>query len=212
MIWTSKKYWVVIIIAITLSAAIKFSPDSPSSVVATSAPVDAGFSPSLPSARTSTQTLRESIAGADVAFEDLTVIRKAAHRNHCYGDNFYLLLAIRKAENGGAGREFGIENARCDAIMKKRPSDTLEIQAGWAAASIIKTHSRYIDDGGDGVINDEFIEYMANRYCPPVADGRNHENWKRNVKFWYGKLKANFSADFRGFDGLTRILKAGKSK
>lgn len=125
------------------------------------------------------------VAAGDI----LEVIHNAAHRNHCSGDSFYLLLAIRRAENGGVGRQFGIEHGRCDAIMKQRPYDTLDIQAGWAAASVVKAHGRYIDAGFDGVIGDEFIEYMASRYCPPIGDGSNHENWKRNVKFWFKKIK-----------------------
>ena len=66
---------------------------------------------------------------------ELQTIRAAAERNGLvYGsEDWFILLAIRKAENGPRGREFGILHPKCERIMKERPNDTLDIQAGWCA-------------------------------------------------------------------------------
>ncbi len=74
---------------------------------------------------------------AEVLFgSEYKVIKQAADRNQCYGDDFIILLAIRKAENGRKGLEFG--------VMHPRAIDTnLDIQAGWCAATIVKNRVRW---------------------------------------------------------------------
>ena len=108
--------------------------------------------------------------------QELQMIRKEAIENHCTGDLLYILLAIRKAENGSEGREFG--------IMHPRAVDTnLEIQAGWAAATVSKNYQRWLDAGSP----DGFITFLGNKYCPiGVAndpDGLN-QHWIGNVTKW----------------------------
>ena len=67
---------------------------------------------------------------------EIETIRTAADRNGCYGEDFYILLAIRKAEDGRAGLEFG--------VMHHRAKDTnLDIQAGWSAATIMENRKRF---------------------------------------------------------------------
>ncbi len=117
--------------------------------------------------------------------EELPIIRRAAERNNCIGDNFLLLLAIRKAENGSAGREFGILHPRCLAEIRRRPNCSLNIQAGWAAATIVKNRLRWMAAKSPG----EFIDWLADRHCPPSEDFEGNQNWKRNVKYFYGKFK-----------------------
>lgn len=108
---------------------------------------------------------------------EVPIIQKAALRNNCTGDDFLLLLAIRISENGAAGKEFGV----------KAPAawgTDLETQAAWAAATIMKNHSRYPSLKGES-----FIHALGGRYCPAVCDPQGNINWVRNVTYWYNKMK-----------------------
>lgn len=118
--------------------------------------------------------------------KEMPTIRKAAIRNGIKvgSEDWYRLLAIRKAENGKKGREFGIFHPRCDAEMKRRPNETLDIQAGWAAASIFKGRKRWIKAGKPG----DFTVFMGKRYCDPKAHPLN-KHWVKNVNYWMKKLR-----------------------
>jgi hypothetical protein len=111
---------------------------------------------------------------------ELPTIRKAAERNGIHHDSndWYLLLAIRKAENGRAGCEFGIKDPRAWET-------NLDIQAGWASATINGQHKRY----GSDEVTTAFIDSLANRYCPVSCDPDGNKNWKRNVNFWFEKFR-----------------------
>jgi hypothetical protein len=116
--------------------------------------------------------------------KELPIIRKAAERNNCNGKLFNILLAIRKAENGGAGFEFGV-------IAVK--GTNLDKQAGWCAATIVKNFQRWKNSGKfEGGVK-SFISFLGDRYCPIGAEndptGLN-VNWKRNVLNWYEKFEA----------------------
>jgi len=110
----------------------------------------------------------------EVCASELDVIVKAAIRNKCTGkENFRILLAIRLAENGGPGLEFG--------VMHPRARNTnLDTQAGWAAATIVKTRQRWLRAGRPF----DFITFLGLRYCPPKADPTGFKNWVRNVKLF----------------------------
>jgi len=107
----------------------------------------------------------------EVCASELDTIVKAAIRNKCTGkENFRILMAIRLQENGGPGMEFGI---------KGHPdANDLDSQAGWAAATIVKTRQRWLQDGRPC----DFIQYLGCRYCPPSDDPEGHKNWVKNVK------------------------------
>lgn len=109
--------------------------------------------------------------------DELPIIRAAAKRNDCHGELFTILLAIRKAENGRAGRELGI-------MHKKAINTDLDTQAGWAAATVVKNYKRWQDAGQP----DDFITFLGNRYCPPHIHPLN-KHWQTNVKTWIGYLK-----------------------
>lgn len=100
------------------------------------------------------------------------IIKKAAERNGCRGEDYLILLAIRKAENGRKGCEFGVKG--------KAWGTDLNTQAAWAAATIVKNRGRYESAGRPG----DFISYLAQHYCPLDA-----KNWQRNVKFWFERYK-----------------------
>ena len=102
---------------------------------------------------------------------ELSIIQKAAERNDCYGDDFLILLAIRKAENGRDKLAFGIMNEK---------ADTFDKQAGWCAATIVKNRGRWELAGRP----ESFVGYLSKRYCP-----LNYLVWKRNVEYWIERFK-----------------------
>lgn len=91
-----------------------------------------------------------------------------------------IVAAIRFAENGGKGREYG--------ILDKRVDRTYRSQAGWCAATVQKNYDRWCNLEKPG----EFIDYLGSRYCPVGADndptGLN-KHWVGNVKHWLGKIR-----------------------
>lgn len=109
-----------------------------------------------------------------VCASELDTIVRAAIRNKCAGkENFKILLAIRLQENGGPGKEFGIKHPRAW-------NTDLDTQAGWAAATIVKTRQRWLRAGRPY----NFITFLGLRYCPPKADPTGFKNWVRNVKYF----------------------------
>lgn len=90
-----------------------------------------------------------------------------------------IVAAIRKAENGAAGREYGILGEAVRRDMKRR-GDTYRVQAGWCAATVQKNYDRWVKAGSKG----DFIVFLGNRYCPVGAkndpNGLNR-NWIKNV-------------------------------
>jgi hypothetical protein len=108
--------------------------------------------------------------------EYLTII-EAAEANDC-ADPVLLcvLFAIRTAENGRAGIEFGVLNPRA----KDQPN-SLRVQAGWCAATVAKNHKRWIESEQEV----DFITFLGRRYCPVGADndpGRLNKHWIGNVR------------------------------
>lgn len=87
-------------------------------------------------------------------------------------ENLSILFSIRKAENGKAGREFGV-------LHPKAVNTNLRTQAGWAAATIMNHRKRH-DPKKDG----DFIASLSRRYAPVGAenDPNNlNRHWLDNV-------------------------------
>ena len=91
-----------------------------------------------------------------------------------------IVAAIRFAENGGRGREYGILHDRCEPTYRS--------QAGWCAATVQKTYDRWVKLGMPG----EFVCHLGARYCPVGADndptGLN-KNWVSNVQYFLKKIR-----------------------
>lgn len=92
-----------------------------------------------------------------------------------------VVYAIRRAENGRAGREFGI-------LHPKAVDTNLDTQAGWCAATVYKEWVRQGKPRDMGL----FIPQLGKRYCPVGAEndpkGLN-QNWVRNVtKFYHREI------------------------
>ncbi len=90
-----------------------------------------------------------------------------------------IVAAIRHAENGAAGREYGVLGPGVRRDMKRK-GDTYRPQAGWCAATVQKTYDRWVKAGKPG----DFIPFLGKRYCPVGADndpnGLN-KHWVKNV-------------------------------
>lgn len=90
-----------------------------------------------------------------------------------------IVAAIRYAENGGKGKEYG--------ILHPRVKPTYRSQAGWCAATVQKNYDRWVKAGSKG----EFIVFLGKRYCPVGAEndpnGLN-KNWTKNVRFYVDKF------------------------
>lgn len=91
-----------------------------------------------------------------------------------------IVAAIRHAENGRAGREYGI-------LHPKALGKDYRTQAGWCAATVQKTYDRWTRAGKPG----DFVTYLGKRYCPVGADndpqGLNR-HWVKNVTAWRQKI------------------------
>jgi len=91
-----------------------------------------------------------------------------------------IVTAIRYAENGGKGREYGILHKRCPKTYRG--------QAGWCAATVQKNYDRWVKAGKRG----EFIDFLGRVYCPVGAEndptGLN-KHWTKNVRHFVSRFK-----------------------
>ena len=94
-----------------------------------------------------------------------------------------VVAAIRYAENGRAGREYG--------ILHPRVKPTYRSQAGWCAATVARHWDRWIAKGGSPKDMKAFIVDLGGRYCPlddpRDKDGLNR-HWIPNVTKFYSRF------------------------
>lgn len=116
--------------------------------------------------------------------EQAVIFEQAAH----IGVPACFLAAIRLAENGRAGREFGVLS---------EGAETYEKQAHIAALSIRNNTYRYVVktdqwpiDSATGQLSRSFTEFMAARWAPIDAandpDGLNR-HWPKNVWTYFSE-------------------------
>ena len=101
-------------------------------------------------------------------------------RPECVRELAPIVAAIRYAENGRAGREYGILHPRVDPTYRS--------QAGWCAATVQKNWDRWHKAGAKG----EFITFLGGRYCPlddPRDKDKLNRHWIPNVN----KFKKRFA-------------------
>ena len=117
--------------------------------------------------------------GLDNATEYVDAIRVNI-RPKLHSELAPIVSAIRYAENGGKGREYG--------ILHKRVKPTYRSQAGWCAATVQKNYDRWVKAGKHG----KFIHFLGRRYCPVGAEndpqGLN-VHWIRNVTKFVSRFK-----------------------
>ncbi len=122
----------------------------------------------------------------------------AYHANRV-GVDLPLLLAIREAENGRNGVQFGIMHmgkynndsgfAHNNNFYSYPNDNELSKQTSWAAWTIRKNYERFNSlSSKERSKYADFIDFLGNRYAPIKADndpGNLNSNWKRNVRNRY---------------------------
>jgi hypothetical protein len=91
-----------------------------------------------------------------------------------------LVCAIRTAENGGKGREFGVLHPKANTYRK---------QAGWCAFICHRRYQEWLERKKNGS-SSKFLVYLANRYAPKGAANDPlllNFNWMHNVKSAMGE-------------------------
>ncbi len=116
------------------------------------------------------------------------------------GADLDLMLAIREAEKGRDGLQFGIMPTKAYKKNKtlrerdgtRRPySSELEKQASWTACTIRKNMERYNTlPPKERKKYRDFIDFLGDRYCPVGADDPHglNINWEGNVRSFYRKF------------------------
>lgn len=110
-------------------------------------------------------------------------IMQAAQRNKIEPtdyENLSMLFAVRKAEGGRKGREFGVLTPAAMEQPGDTEEKTLDRQAGWAASSILKNRERYEQSDK----STDFVTFMGNRWAPRgVANDPTdlNKHWPVNV-------------------------------
>lgn len=122
-----------------------------------------------------------------VTAHEATVIEREAGRT---GVDPALLAALRRVENGGPGREFGVLSV---------PAPSLDDQARVAATSIRNASARFERQGGQafdpatGRYTDAFLRFFSARYAPvgaandPQGLNRHHT---QNLQRLYARFRA----------------------
>jgi hypothetical protein len=129
--------------------------------------------------------MAQGITGTMLPDWENTIIFNTAEAR---GVDARLLGAIRKAEMGGAGKEFGVLYSG---------ADTYQQQATIAANTIRSKQSDYEATRGYSAVvenryTDEFIAYLGSKYAPVGAandPGNLNSNWVNNVATWYGRIQ-----------------------
>ena len=121
-------------------------------------------------AQSPTQAIKDKDGAACAASFDDAI--KVNVRPECRRELAPIVAAIRYAENGRAGREYG--------ILHPRVGPTYRSQAGWCAATVQKNYDRWVKAGSKG----EFVTFLGNRYCP-LDDPRDKDGLNRH---WIGNV------------------------
>lgn len=110
-------------------------------------------------------------AALSVPAHEAVVIENAAHAYGLNSQQKNLLYAIRRQENGGPGKEFGVLHPQA-MRFKDNPAMSMKTQAAWAAGTI-KKHF----DGKN-------LKNFASRWAPQGASNDPHgmnASWLPNV-------------------------------
>jgi len=109
--------------------------------------------------------------------KEYKTIMNGAEANNCTDPVLLcILFAIRNAENGREGLEFGVMHPRA----KDQPN-SLRVQAGWCASTVSKNYKRWLDSKEDI----DFISFLGRRYCPVGAENdptKLNKYWITNVR------------------------------
>jgi hypothetical protein len=120
--------------------------------------------------------------------DEEALIRIAAAQ---YGLDWHLVAAIRKAENGGPGREFGVLSvkaptyaAQLDVCCQTVRHRVVQYDADNQALELHDT-----PDGKESIVyHQDFISWFGEIWAPNGASNDpsgTNRNWSQNVSYWY---------------------------
>jgi hypothetical protein len=126
-----------------------------------------------------------------VWLDEVALIKIAAAR---YGLDWHFIAAIRKAENGGPGREFGVLSVNAATYTAQ-----LEVCCQSVRHRLVEydqdNQTLALHDTPDGkqtlTYGREFISWFAGIWAPNGASNdpvQLNRNWSRNVSYWYFHL------------------------
>lgn len=114
------------------------------------------------------------------------IILDAAKRNGIepnHHEDLAMLYSIRKAENGGHGKQFGVLAKNAGAKKGESFGQSLDRQAGHAAFAVVKSKQRYQEHLANGG-KLSYVQHFGQRWAPPnVANDPTNLNahWVGNV-------------------------------
>lgn len=114
------------------------------------------------------------------------IILNAAKRNGIephHHEDLAMLYSIRKAENGGHGKQFGVLAPNARAKPGESFGQSLDRQAGHAAFAVVKSKQRYQEHLANGG-KLSYVQHFGQRWAPPnVANDPTNLNahWVGNV-------------------------------
>jgi hypothetical protein len=83
--------------------------------------------------------------------------------------------AIYRVEGGAKAKvPFGILSVRVSSLEEARRVCYRTVQ---------NNHDRWVRSGRRG----EYLDFLADRYCPPSDDPKGNRNWKKNVRAFLSK-------------------------
>jgi hypothetical protein len=83
--------------------------------------------------------------------------------------------AIYRVEGGAKAKvPFGILSVRVSSLEEARRVCYRTVQ---------NNHDRWVRSGRRG----EYLDFLADRYCPPSDDPKGNRNWKKNVRTFLSK-------------------------
>jgi len=104
----------------------------------------------------------------------ISLLAFSAHAKSLDADK--IANAIYRAEGGAHTRfPYGVMSVKAANANEARHICILTIQNNWQRWQAAGGHTRACGD---------FIDFLADHYCPPSVDPVGNANWKRNVKFF----------------------------
>src|SRR5579871_3725812 len=120
--------------------------------------------------------------------DEVALIKIAAAK---YGLDWHFVAAIRKAEDGGPGREFGVLSVKAPGYNAQ-----LEVCCQTVRHRLVQYDENHqaveLHEAPDGlqsvIYGRDFIDWFAGNWATNGAandPGELNRNWSRNVTYWY---------------------------
>jgi hypothetical protein len=120
-----------------------------------------------------------SVAKKSALLLSLSLCLCGQARSATYEDR--LLDAIHRQENS-RHYPYGIKDGHRHTEAEAREIARRTVRHAWADYSL--SASRAARDGERAGVRCSFIDFLADRYCPPACDAAGNRHWKRNLKLF----------------------------